>query len=148
MQEDKIRKSCISGWSAYISLLKKLCGNGGFCCCILRDVLALTSTVKCHLGKKKGKEANLCALQHPHKQKPCIEDHASGLEMQNQIKCISCCCHRMGQKKTSSKHHLYQKGGELWSYCLHLAQSSGKGVRLIRAGYLCRLPAPPTATWF
>lgn len=37
----------------------------------------------------------------------------------------------------------YQKGGELWGYCSQLAQSSGKGVRLIRAGYLCRLPSPP-----
>lgn len=148
MQEDKVRKSCVSGWSAYISLLKKIMWKWWIL--LLYPMRCACTHFHCKMSywEKKGKEANLCALQHPHKQKPCIEDHASGLEMQNQFKYISCCCHRMGQKKTSSKHHLYQKGGELWSYCLQLAQSSGKGVRLIRAGYLCRLPAPPTATWF
>lgn len=92
---------------------------------------------------KKKKEVNLCALCHPHKQKFCMKVIFQVLKMQNRCKYISLCCHRTGWKKMSSKHHLYQEGGELWGYCLQLAQSSGKGARLISAGYLCRLPSPP-----
>lgn len=92
---------------------------------------------------KKKEEVDLCALHHPHKQKSYTKIDCQVLKMQNWCKYISLCCHRMGWKNMSSKHHLYQKGGELWGYCSQLAQSSGKGVRLIRAGYLCRLPSPP-----
>lgn len=89
-------------------------------------MLALTSAVKCHLGKK-GKEANLCTLHHPHKQKPCIEDHVSGLEMQNQLKYISRCCHRMGQRRRQVNIIFIRREGDYEAIACNLLKVLGKG---------------------